>query len=240
MKKILFLAVIALAMAGCGSDEENNLKENINISLNKDEVDIPVGDEANLLISEVNIDDCQVSSDNGFIAEAMKFSGKINISAKHTGVTNIHVSYKNSKVSCKVIVSSLVNYIGNPIIQLGIPKSELKKISQGTLIEEEGNSIKYLEDFKYYVYDTYHFENDKLVCICSTFSDFSIISVTNSLRERYNYVSAENSVYWFSQPDYILVRMNRKTSGNPGYNVIYAKDEKTMRKFYDLDLPYYN
>lgn len=230
----------ALMIVGCSSDEDSNFEENITISLNRNEANVPVGDEVNLTISGAEIDNCQLSSDNEFIAEVMKYSGKINISAKHTGETNIHVTYKKSKASCKIIVLSLINCIGNPITQLGISKSELKKISQGTLIEEKDNSIKYLDDFKLYVYDTYHFENNKLACICSTFGDFSITSVTNSLRERYNYVSAENRVYWFSQPDYILVRMNRRTSGNPGYNVIYAKDEKTMRKFYDLDLSYYN
>lgn len=211
-----------------------NPGENSNFSLSENEISIPVEDEANITINGVNIDDCELFSENDFVAEVINYSGKINITAKHTGETYIHVRYKNLKDSCKVVVSSLINYIGNPILDFGASKSEIKAKLKGEIQQESSDRIEIKDDFKYPIYSTYHFKDDKLECVYSSVNVITDwINITNSLLERYDYLSSESDVHWYSYPNKFIVREN-KAGGNGGFQVRYAKDKETIGKYYQL------
>lgn len=233
MKKILFLMMAALTILGCSKDS-NDPDGIIDISFSKNEINIPVGDEINITINGVDISQCNLYSENDFIANVLALGGKANISAEHTGSTKIIAEYKNKKAECVVNVTSLINHIGNPNLLFGSSMSEIKKTVKGTIETESDKSIEFKEDFEYPIYTSYYFNNDKLECVCSQVNitnDF--IKVTNSLKERYKYISSESKVHWYSNPNMFLIRMYEK-DGNGGYSIIYAKDKDIMGKYYKL------
>ena len=88
MKKILFLMAILpiIVFTACSSDDEEEI---INISFSETEISIPVGDEYDLKINGIDISECNIYSQDEFIAYAMSHGGKINISADHTGETKV-------------------------------------------------------------------------------------------------------------------------------------------------------
>ncbi|MEQ2808610.1 hypothetical protein [Phocaeicola vulgatus] len=233
MKKILFLMAILpiIVFTACSSDDEEEI---INISFSETEISIPVGDEYDLKINGIDISECNIYSQDEFIAYAMSHGGKINISADHTGETKVIAEYKNKKIECNVTVTSLVNYIGNPILKFGLSKNEVKNEIKGNIINETENKIEIKEDFKYPIYDTYHFNNGKLECVYSEVNiNTNTVDILNSLLERYKHVSSESNVHWFSYPNKFIIRENAR-GGNGGYAIRYAKDKETMEKYYQL------
>lgn len=237
MKKILFVLSILMALFicnGCSSDDEPQ-NNPVNITLSKTEVSIPVNDEVNIEVSGVNINECTILSDNEFIAKAMIYDGKINIEAEHIGETLITVQYKDTKLECKVNVTSLINFIGNPILDFGDSKANIKAKLKGEIINETEKRIEIKEDFKHPIYDTYHFNNGVLECVYSGVNiKTSTVNILNSLLERYKHVSSESNVHWFSYPNKFIIRENVR-GGNGGYAIRYAKDKETMAKYYDIN-----
>lgn len=233
MKKILFLMAILpmVLFTACSSDDKEEI---INISFSETEISIPVGDEYNLKVNGIDISECNIYSQDEFIAYAMSNGEKINISAEHTGTTKVIAEYKNQKVECNVTVTSLVNYIGNPVLEFGLSKNEVKNKVKGNIINETENKIEIKEDFKYPIYDTYHFNNGKLECVYSEVNiNTGTVDILNSLLERYKHVSSESNVHWFSYPNKFIIRENAR-GGNGGYAIRYAKDKETMKKYYQL------
>lgn len=234
MKKVLalsFLFVLLFSMCSDGGSGDDP----VIITLSENEISIPVDDETDIEVTGVLLDDCLVSSSDEFIAIASIYKGKVNIEAKHTGTAKIIVEYKNNKAECAVNVTSLVNYIGNPIIELGASKEEIKSKLKGEILEETDDWIKIKEDFKYSMYDRYCFKNGKLECVISYIMlNTSIIDISNSLLERYEYLSSESKVHWYSYPNKFIVR-EEEQGGNGGFHIVYAKDKDTMRKYYQID-----
>lgn len=236
MKKILFVLPILIALFicnGCSSDDEP--QEPVNITLSKTEISISVDDEANIEVAGIDINKCTVQSDDEFIAKAMIYDGKINIEAEHVGETLITVQYRDTKLTCKVSVTSLINFIGNPILDFGDSKANIKAKLKGEIIDETEKRIEIKEDFKYPIYDTYHFNNGVLECVYSGVNvKTSTVDILNSLLERYKHVSSESNVHWFSYPNKFIIRENVR-GGNGGYVIRYAKDKETMAKYYDIN-----
>ena len=231
MKKILFL-LATLAVIGCS--DNNSEEKTINFSFSKSEMSIAVGTEYDLSLNEIDIEECNIYSEDEFIAEVSSYSGKANISARHTGSTKIIAEYKDKKAECRITVTSLVNYIGNPILDFGASKDEIKIKLKGEILQEASDRIECKEDFKYPIYNTYHFKDDKLECIYSEVNvNTNSINIMNSLLERYKYISSESNVHWFSRPNKFIIRENER-GGNGGYAVRYAKDKDTMGKYYQL------
>lgn len=223
---------MTLIFMGCSSTEK--IEEEINISFPENEISIPVGDEYDLQLNGIDIDECDIYSQDEFIAYAMSYGGKVNISAEHIGVTKVVAEYKNKKAECNITVTSLVNYIGNPILEFGLSKNEVKNKVKGEIISETEDKIEIKEDFKYSIYDTYHFNNGKLECVYSAVNiNTNTTNILNSLLERYNHISSESNVHWFSYPNKFIIRENAR-GGNGGYAIRYAKDKETMEKYYQL------
>lgn len=225
--------LVALFFVGCSSDDEP--QEPVNITLSKTEISISVDDEANIEVAGIDINKCTVQSDDEFIAKAMIYDGKINIEAEHVGETLITVQYRDTKLTCKVSVTSLINFIGNPILDFGDSKANIKAKLKGEIIDETEKRIEIKEDFKYPIYDTYHFNNGVLECVYSGVNvKTSTVDILNSLLERYKHVSSESNVHWFSYPNKFIIRENVR-GGNGGYVIRYAKDKETMAKYYDIN-----
>lgn len=74
----------ALFFVGCSGDDEPQ-DQPVNITLSKTEISIHADDEDNIEVEGIDINECSVSSDDEFIAEAMIYDGKINIEAGHVG-----------------------------------------------------------------------------------------------------------------------------------------------------------
>lgn len=235
MKRILLtLPILFVFLFSMCSDNESK-DDPITITLSKNEINIPVDDEADIEVTGVLLDDCLVSSDDEFIATASVYNGKVSIDANHTGATKIIVEYKDNKAECIVNVTSLINYIGNPIIELGVSKEEIKSKLKGEIIEETNDRIEIKEDFEYPIYDTYHFKNGKLECVFSSVNvGTNIINISNSLLERYEYLSSESKAHWYSYPNKFIVR-EEEQGGNGGFHIVYAKDKDTMRRYYQMD-----
>ena len=230
MKKFLSLTAIVMAFIACSNDTE----EEISISFPKNEISIPVGDEYNIQLIGVDVDECNIYSQSEFIAFPISYNNKINISAKHIGTTKVVAEYQNKKAECTIIVTSLINEIGNPILEFGSSKNDIKAKLRGEIISETENKIEIKEDFKYSIYDTYHFKNDKLECVYSAINvNTSSTNILNSLLERYKYVSSESKIHWFSYPNKFIIRENER-GGNGGYAIRYAKDKETMGEYYQL------
>ena len=80
MKKVLFMLPIlaALFFVGCSGDDEPQ-DQPVNITLSKTEISIHADDEDNIEVEGIDINECSVSSDDEFIAEAMIYDGKITL-----------------------------------------------------------------------------------------------------------------------------------------------------------------
>lgn len=210
----------------CGGDDPSEPV----LSIDKAELSLNKNIDGTIKVSGVNIDDCTAFSSDEFVADITK-GNVIDIHGNHVGECVISVLYKNQKAECKVNVSPLYDYLGTPLVSLGISKEDLKAKVAGTIQSESANSIEYKEESS--IYDTYHFENDKLVCIGSQINvNYEFTDMSSALIERYKYVSSSASVYWFTKTD-LMIRMNER-GGNGGYRIIYAKDADVMAKYYQF------
>ena len=235
MKKLLFLLMALPMFCGCSSDnEESEPIPEVNLSFTKEQISIPVKSESILSINGVKPDDCNVYAEDEHIAYASVYDGKISIDARHVGQTKIFAEHKGKKAECTVDVTSLVNYIGNPVLDFGASKEEVKKKIKGEVIEESEDRLQIKEDFEYPIYVHYHFSDNKLECVYSEINvNTSSVNILNSLIERYEILSSESKVHWFAYPSKFIVRENPR-GGNGGYAVRYAKDKGTMAKYYQI------
>ncbi len=230
MKRILFLTVVALAFVGCSSEYN---KDAVTISLDKSSLSLNCKEKGYITILGANASDCQISSSEDFTTELYVSDNKIEVYGNHIGTSTILVKYNNQLLECQVSVTPLYSFIGNPIVELGISLNDLKSKVSGTIETETASQIEYKENANS-IYDTYYFENGKLILIASQINiNTFILDITNSLRERYDYVSSSSNAYWFSYPNTITVRMNER-SGNEGYLILYAKDVSIMNKYYQV------
>lgn len=234
MRNLLFVLIGLFVFIGCSSNKDE--EEIINISFDKNEINIPAKGSGVIKISGIMASECEIKSSDEFVAETYSSKDKIEISAKHVGEAFITASYKDKTESCKVKVTPLHDYIGEPVVEFGISLNDLKSKVKGTLFSPEYSvgenmvEIIYQEEGKY-IYDTYHFKNDKLIYIYSDVNTTSsLLDILNSLLERFNRISGSSKYYWFEHPNFI-VRMNER-GGNGGFIVMYAKTAEDMGSRY--------
>lgn len=234
MKKILFLLAVMPMMFACSSSE-NEEEKPINISLDKNKLSVSVGKDVDLGVNGVNIWDCDIEMWDEHIATFYKRDDGVNITAEHVGKTFLNVSFNGATEQCEIEVTPILkNLTGNPILEFGITKDDLKKRTNGSVKSEGENNIEIeCKENRTYYHD-YHFKKGALECIMThTFSDEYITDVALCLLEYYEKLSYSTKQYWFEYPDKMVILL-RKKSGNGGYQIIYAKDQNTMAKYYQI------
>lgn len=203
MKNISFLVMAALTIAGCSKSNDETKDAARDFSLSKTEANLVVDDEIKIEVSGVNIDECEVYSEDEFIAYAIKYNGKIDVEADHAGETNIVVKYKDVEKKCKVIISPSVDFIASTVTEWGIKKEELKsKVehpyeSFSTNSQTNSIDVSYLRS-GYRITNAYYFDNSGLVgvkkSIVATGTDTQVLlNITNSMREWMKYISSSSS-----------------------------------------------
>ena len=200
MKKFLFLScAISLVCAGCGDEPKENPTE---ILLSKTEVILNVGEDVNIDVSGVNIDDCIVSSDDEFIAYATVSGGKINIEAEHAGETVVFVKAGNDVEECKVKITPMTDYVGSVVTEWGISYEELKEKVEKPYDSFMDDTQRGSKNFTYRksgykITNRYYFENGMLCgvekIIQGTGSDADVfLNISNSL---FDYAEYEESYH---------------------------------------------
>lgn len=267
MNKVFYLWSMLLALfvfTGCGDDEDmgNDKPQDlpINISLSKTEVKINVEEDVNIDVSGVDIDNCTVSSDNEFIAEAMVYGGKINIEGEHIGETAITVKFGDAEAKCKVSVTSTIDYIGSTVTDWDISYDELKEKIERPYDSFMNDTQRGSKNFTYTksgykITNRYYFENG-LLCgvekvINSSGSDAdAFLNINNSLRGYTDYETSysetinsypkarmQGYIYSYPQKYYAVYEQTKydilwETGTRPATkNIIYfAKDLETAKE----------
>lgn len=203
MKKILFLIMTALVIAGCSKSNDETQELPTDFSLSKTEISLTVDDETRIEIIGVDIDKCEVYSEDEFIAYAIKYNGKIEVEADHAGETNIVVKYKDIEKTCKIKITPSVDFIASTVTDWGIKKEELKSKVEHPYERFSTNSqtnsidVSYLRS-GYRITNAYYFDNSGLVgvkkSIVATGTDTQVLlNITNSMREWMKYTSSSSS-----------------------------------------------
>lgn len=234
MKKIFYLLLAATLTAGCGSDDDEAPKPEIEISLSQSAINIPVKGTADISVIGIDPDDAEIKVADKFVADAYNYDGKIHIQANHVGSTKVVASYEGKTAECVVKVTALNDYLGDPVLDFGASREEVKAKAKGKIIEEDDNRIEFFYDGRFPVYTTYHFSNDKMECVFTALNIRTDPSyILNSLMERYNLLSYSSGSYWFEYPTKFVVQENEQRA-NGGFHVRYAKDRETMAKYYQV------
>lgn len=203
MKKILFLMVAALVIAGCSKSDDEKKDSTVDFTLSKTEVNLTVDDETRIEVIGVNIDECEVYSEDEFIAYVIKHNGKIDIEADHAGETDIVVKCKDIEKTCKVKIAPSVDFIVSTVTEWGIKKEELKsKVEQPyesfyTNSQTNSTDVSYVRS-GYRITNSYYFDNSGLIgvkkSIVATGTDTQVLlNITNSMREWMKYISSSSS-----------------------------------------------
>lgn len=258
MKNIFILAVL-FVFSGCSSDDDTQ-ETLMNITLSKTDISINANENVNIDVMGIDIDECSISSDNSFIANAMIYNGKINVEAKHVGETTITVRAKGAEAECNVSVTPLIDYIGSTVTDWGITYDELKeKVERpydSFMDDTQRKSKNYTyTKFGYKVTNRYYFENGALCgvekIIKGSGSDTDMFSnINNSLREYADYetnysktidsypkATVQGYIYSYPQKYYAVYEQTRYgilqetgTRPNTIYSVYFAKDLETAKE----------
>ena len=247
MKKYLLFLLAFLPMmvftACSSSDGDDNT---IALTLSQKNVELLYDGEAEIGVSGVDADNCNLTTSDDFIADATSYGGKIHVNGNHVGSAIITVSYKGQNVDLPVVVKPITNYIGMPVIDFGADSSTIKGKETSTYNVSYNNRIDYVDQtLTYPVYHRYYFENGKLKNVLSEIDIPSItkgygsffIQVTKSLRERYTYLDSYKGQY---QTIYLFTFKNkyyigaRDAGGNGGWYVYYAKTLDEIKEKLDI------
>lgn len=261
MKKVLFMLPIlaALFFVGCSGDDESQ-DQPVNITLSKTEISIHADDEDNIEVEGIDINECSVSSDDEFVAEAMIYDGKINIEAGHVGKTTITVKAKGTEAKCIVSVTPLIDYVGSTVTEWGITYDELKeKVDRpyDSFMDDSQRGSKNFTYTKegYKITNRYYFENgtlcgvEKVIKGSGTDTDV-FLNTTNSLNNYVDYESnysetinsypkakVQGYIYSYPQKYYAVYEQKRydilwETGTRPETqnSVYFAKDLETAKE----------
>lgn len=256
MKKVLFMLPILAVLfvfSGCSSDDDtqNTL---VNITLSKTKISISADEEVNIDVMGIDIDECSVSSDDEFIANAMIYNGKINVEAEHVGETTITVRARGVEAECTVSVTPLIDYIGSTVTDWGITYDELKEKVERPYDSFMNDTQRKSKNYTYTksgykVTNRYYFENgvlcgvEKLIKGSGSDADM-FLNITNSLRNYADYetnysktrdsypkAKVQGYIYSYPQKYYAVYEQTRydilwETGTHPETNnsVYFAKD----------------
>lgn len=261
MKKVLFMLPIlaALFFVGCNGDDEPQ-DQPVNITLSKTEISIHADDEDNIEVEGIDINECSVSSDDEFVAEAMIYDGKINIEASHVGKTTITVKAKGTEAKCIVSVTPLIDYVGSTVTEWGITYDELKEKVERPYdsfmddVQRGSKNFTYTKE-GYKITNRYYFENgtlcgvEKVIKGSGTDTDV-FLNTTNSLNNYVDYESnysetinsypkakVQGYIYSYPQKYYAVYEQTRydilwETGTRPETknSVYFAKDLETAKE----------
>lgn len=247
MKKYLLflLAFLPMMFTACSSSDDDDSA--IKFSLSQKNVELLYNGEAEVSVSGVNADDCNLETSDDFIADASSHGGKIHINGNHVGNATITVSYKGKSVELPVVVKPITNYIGMPVVDFGADLSTIKEKETSTYNASYDNRVDYVDQtLTYPVYHRYNFADGKLINVLSEIDIPSItkgygtffIQVTKSLRERYTYLDSYKGQY---QTIYLFTFKNeyyigaRAAGGNGGWYVYYAKSIDEIKEKLDIN-----
>lgn len=236
MKKILFLMTAALMIIGCSSDDDNNNSdegEQIDFHFDKKEITATYGEDLLIGLMGIAPSKCNIYSSDEFILDVSNNNDKIKIVPHYAGNALVIAEYKNVKDTCSVKVKPTLSYAEEPILTLGTSRAEVRKqMSQyqhsGTVGGYTGEDYYFNTNSKVrYQFDT----NDKLVAIKQelTKSSYSISRVKEGLSQRYKPKSNSGTVYWYSHPDIMTVRVEEQASK---VYIWFAKDAVIMGQYY--------
>lgn len=246
MKKYLFmlLAMLPITMfTACSSDDG---EDDIKFTLSQKSVELFYKEETEIIVNGVDADDCNIKTSDDFITNAYSHGEKIRINGNHVGNAVVTISYKDKSIEVPVVVKPVVNYIGMPIINFGAAISSIKEKETAKPNGTYGNKIDYVDQtLQYSVYHRYYFSDDKLTSVLSTIDISKLekgygtffIQVTNSLRERYSYLTAYKGVY---QTIYMFTFKNkyyigaRDAGGNGGWYIFYAPTIEEIKEKLDI------
>lgn len=248
MKKylLLLLAFLPMMFTACSSSDDGD--NTIDLVLSQKNVELLYNGEAEIEVSGVDADDCNIETSDDFIADASSHDSKIRIYGHHVGNATITVSYKDKSVELPVTVKPVVNYIGTPVIDFGASLSTIREKETSTYNATYDNRIDYVDQtLTYPVYHRYNFADGKLINVLSEIDIPSItkgystffMQVTNSLRERYSYLDEYKGKYQtiylftFKHNFYIGARV---AGGNGGWYVYYAKTLDDIKEKLDIHL----
>lgn len=202
MKKILFLMMAVLMIVGCskGDDTETPV---VNIQLSKTEVNLSVKEETNITVSGVDISDCKITTEDEFIAYALSYNGKLNITADHVGKTKIIIDYEGKTSECTVEVTPVNDFVASTVTEFGISKDELKSKVEKPYDSYKSNGQTGTIDVAYTrsgykITNSYYLENS-MICgvrkkIISNDSDTqTLLNISKSMMERMEYISTSSS-----------------------------------------------
>ncbi len=211
--KVLLMSALIMPFCfwGCGSDDDEELLNNKNISLY-------VGESITL---EYTGKSCTWSSDNSLIADVDDGV----VTAKHVGTTKIHAN----KTSCIVTVKSKINSYPEPYTEWGSSMSKVKNnMSSFSLNSQDATSLRYAGKGKVSGY-IYLFENGGLKTSAMVVDLFNSIELADFLMDRYCILSYERKssteleALFISVDGKIAVGLFVKTSG---CTVVYFNAEK--------------
>ena len=244
MKKVLSLLLAILPMVAfvsCSKDE------GANFTLSQNSVELPYKGEVELDITGVKADDCNFTSSDDFISEATSYKGKILIRGRHVGKAIIVVSCGGRNVELPVTVRPVENVIGLPIIDFGASPQSIKERETATYntTYEDGKIDFYDDTLPFRVYHRYRFKDGKMYALMSEISIPRLvgiyrtffIQVTNSLSERYEYLSVYTGkhqriyLYTYKNKYYIGAR---DAGGNGGWYVYYSTSLEDVKVTLDV------
>lgn len=259
MKKILFLIMAALVIVGCSKGDGTETPV-VNIQLSKTEVNLSVKEETNITVSGVDISDCKITTEDEFVAYALSYNGKLNITADHVGKTKIIIDYEGKTAECTVEVTPVNDFVASTVTEFGISKNELKSKVEKPYDSYMSNGQTGTVDVTYTcsgykITNSYYWENSMLCGvrkkIISNDSDTqALINISKSMMERMELINTSSSTvnsypkghrntYTFSLPDkcYAVYEQTKydilyETGKSPATtNYIYfAKDLESAQK----------
>lgn len=135
---LLLLTAISTNLSSCSSEEDDTIinQETVNLTLEKDALNIPVGKSEEIKISKGN-GDYKAFSLNPEIADIKIESGKILVEGKSNGKTTIFVSDQNNQF-VKVAISSYYESITTNQEAMNI-KMPIGNVKSATLTITAGN-----------------------------------------------------------------------------------------------------
>lgn len=236
MKKILFLLLGMLL--GCSENETP-----LYVSLETDSIEVSYKEDKILKVDS-NDEFFQVDVEDRYFIDASRQSpDEILISGLKVGETKIVVSSGYASDVCVVKVKPVDDLIGTPIVALGKASAYITQHEDAELINLYPN-LMYYDDVPFGASHVYYLESDLVSHIITTIgisrlnSNFNLygISLSNSLRERYEYVKTQDETYrniiYFKYKNEFYIGLT-KGLGNGDWYICYAKTMEDVKKHLD-------
>lgn len=236
-KKIYLFAILCMALSfiACSSNEEEEAKEQFTLS--SSEITVNYDESVSLKVTGADVYECEFDYDDFHIWAHRDEKNEIVIDGEKVGTTTLKVIYGDEVRECKVnVVSTSVDYIGNPVLEFGKSKEEIKSLvtANGYIITSDGEygfeAKEYGSVSEIPFTHNYYFQNNKLYYVNVDLPvSTDMMCYTNCLNERYKYYKAEGGRSWYKYPNKFFVRLIYHTNYKYKlYNIQYAQSESVI------------